>query len=71
MTTDVRQIVLDMKMARIIALYSEQHNISLAEAADIFYKSDTAKLIEKGTADLHCRSDQYLADELWLEVNPA
>ncbi|MCD8285579.1 MAG: DUF3791 domain-containing protein [Prevotellaceae bacterium] len=68
-TTDVRQIVLDMKIARIIDLYSSQHGVSLAEAADSYYKSVTARLIEDGVADLHCRSDQYLADELWLELH--
>ncbi len=67
-TSDLRQTILDMKIARIIALYSEGHNVSLAEAADIYYSSLIAKQIEAGTADLHCRSDKYLADELWLEM---
>ncbi len=70
-TSDVRQTILDMKMARIIALYSEEHNVSLAEATDTYYSSVIAKQIEAGVADLHCRSDKYLADELWLEVNTA
>ncbi|WP_455662636.1 hypothetical protein [Pradoshia sp.] len=70
MTTkeDGKQIVLDMKIARIIALYSEEHHVSLEEATDTYYKSVTAQLIEEGVADLHCRSDKYLADELWLEM---
>ncbi len=67
-TSNVRQTILDMKIARIIALYSEEHHVSLAEAADIYYSSIIAKQIENGTADLHCRSDKYLADELWIEV---
>lgn len=62
-----KQIVLDMKIARIISLYSKEHCVPLAEAADVFYRSETARLIEDGVADLHCRSDKYLADELWLE----
>ena len=37
------------------------------EALDFFYKSDTYKLISQGIADMHCRSDEYLADELLLE----
>ncbi len=67
-TSNVRQVVLDMKIARIIALYSEQHDVPLDEAADIYYKSITSQLIEEGAGDLHCRSDQYLVDELWFEV---
>ncbi len=67
-TSDLRQSILDMKIARIIALFSEEHNISLDEATDIFYSSLIGKQIEAGTADLHCRSDKYLADELWLEL---
>lgn len=67
-TPNTRQIVLDMKIARIIAMYSEQHGVSLEEAADTYYKSVTSKLIEEGAGDLHCRSDQYLVDELWIEV---
>ncbi len=67
-TSDVHQIILDMKIARIIRIYSEEHNVSLEEATDIYYTSTMAKMIEAGIADLHCRSDQYLANELWLEV---
>ncbi len=32
------------------------------------YHTSLQKVIEAGVADLHCRSDKYLADELWLEV---
>lgn len=66
---DGKQIVLDMKIARIIAIYSEEHGVSLEEATDIYYKSTTSQLIEDGIADLHCRSDRYIADELWIEVH--
>jgi hypothetical protein len=34
---------------------------------DIFYNSPLLPLIEEGTADLHCRSDHYLAEEIWQE----
>lgn len=60
------RIVLDMKYARIISLLSEQLNISLEKAMDMFYTSPAFELIEDGVADLHCRSDQYLADEIVL-----
>lgn len=41
--------------------------ISLQEATDIYYESETADLIDDGVADLHCRSDKYLATEVWAE----
>ena len=42
-------------------------HVSLQKATDIYYNSVTANLIEEGIADLHCRSDKYLANEVWLE----
>ncbi len=68
-STESRQVILDMKIARIIQAYSERYNVSLEEATDLYYNSVTSELIEEGIADLHCRSDKYLADELWLEYH--
>ncbi|GJG26375.1 hypothetical protein PRRU23_00750 [Segatella bryantii] len=42
-------------------------DVPLDEATDIFYSSETASMIEDGIADLHCRSDRYLAGEVWRE----
>lgn len=67
MSEDSKQILRSAQCARIIAAISEMHNITLQEAADIYYNSDTATLIEDGIADLHCRSDKYLAEEVWNE----
>lgn len=53
--------------ARIIVCISEMFDVTLAEATDIYYNSETANLIEEGIADLHCRSDKYLAEEVWRE----
>ena len=64
-----RQIILDRKIARIIEAYSVLYSVSLEEAADIYYNSITSQLIEEGIADLHCRSDRYLAEEVWRELN--
>lgn len=33
-----------------------------------FYDSDTYMLMSEGVADMHCRSDEYLADELLMEL---
>ena len=53
--------------ARIINEISQMHSVSLEEAMDIFYNSPLLPLLEEGVADLHCRSDKYLAEEIWRE----
>jgi len=58
-----------MKYARLIEGISQEQNISLEEAMDRFYHSDTFQMIQSGVADLHCRSDKYLVDEFCLEWN--
>ena len=47
------------------------YNIGMDEAADIFYNSELLPLIENGVADLHCRSDKYLACEIWRDYKEA
>jgi hypothetical protein len=59
--------LLQMKYARIVRLFAEQMQISDEDALDFFYASDLYRLVSQGVADLHCRSDEYLADALWLE----
>lgn len=58
------RILRDMKYARIIELISEKLHVSLDEAMEIFYTSPLFEIIDDGTADLICRSDIYLADEI-------
>ena len=59
--------ILEAKYARIINEISQMYNVSLEEAMDIFYNSPLLPLLEEGIADLHCRSDKYLAEEIWRE----
>ena len=59
--------ILEAKYARIIEAMSQLHDMSLEEAMDIFYNSPLLPLIEEGVAELHCRSDRYLAEEIWRE----
>ena len=56
------------KNARIIMSICEIYGISLPQAAEIFYDSDTSDMIEEGVADLQCRSDKYLATVVWEEM---
>lgn len=69
MSEDSKQIIRSAKYARIILCISEMYGVSLEEATDIFYNSETSNMIEEGVADLHCRSDKYLAEEVWDEYN--
>lgn len=59
--------ILQMKYARIIKIFAEQANLSYEDALGKFYDSQTYDLISNGIADMHCFSDEYLADELLLE----
>lgn len=61
--------ILQMKYARIILLIAEMKKISEEEAMDIFYNSKTFYMVSNGIADMHCRSDQYIADEICMEQN--
>jgi aminoglycoside phosphotransferase family enzyme len=67
MSEESKLILRSVKTARIIENISEMFNVSLQDATDIYYNSETANLIEEGIADLHCRSEKYLAEEVWLE----
>jgi len=59
--------LLQNKYANVIAKISERKGISLREAMDIFYRSYTYQEMRQGIADMHCRSDGYLAEEISLE----
>lgn len=58
------RILQDMKYARIINLIAEKQHVTLEEAMDTLYSSPLFEIIDDGTADLICRSDLYLADEI-------
>lgn len=58
------RILRDMKYARIIELIASKQNVSREEAMEVLYSSPLFDIIDDGTADLICRSDIYLADEV-------
>jgi len=58
-----------MKYARVVELFAQLSGMELEDALAFFYDSDTYALMSEGVADLHCRSDEYLADELMLELS--
>ena len=59
--------ILEAKYARIINEISNMYSVSIEKAMDIFYNSPLLALLEEGVAELHCRSDKYLAEEIWRE----
>ena len=58
------RILRDMKYSRIIQIIAEKQQISLEKAMDMLYSSPLFEIIDDGTADLICRSDLYLANEI-------
>lgn len=58
-----------MKYARIIEAMAQMMETDNITAMGIFYNSETMQLINDGVADLHCRSDLYLAEEVIREYH--
>jgi len=61
------RILLWRKYAHVINAVSLRENIDLVQALDIFYKSYTYQEMREGISDMHCRSDEYLAEEIVRE----
>lgn len=61
------KILLQKKYTRVITLFAKQQNISIEKALDFFYESEVYQEVSKGISDMHCRSDEYLAEELSME----
>ena len=59
--------LLRMQYSRVIALFVEKAGITLEEALDFFYHSMEYQLLREGVSDLHCMSDDYLAEDLLEE----
>ncbi|MCI8308565.1 MAG: DUF3791 domain-containing protein [Lachnospiraceae bacterium] len=59
--------LLQMKYARIINIFAGKANISLYDGLTFFYHSALYRLVRRGISDLHCMSDDYLADNLFDE----
>ena len=66
---EANSVLLQKKYVRIVALFAEQMQLTLDEALEFFYRSETYQELRDGIADLHCRSDQYVVDELKLEFS--
>lgn len=60
-------VLLQKKYTRVVECFAKEQNLSLDAALDFFYRSEVYQLISKGVSDMHCRSDEYLAEELRQE----
>ena len=60
-------ILLQKKYSRVIECFAKGQGLSLNEALDFFYHSQVYQLMRDGISDMHCMSDEYLAEELKLE----
>ncbi len=56
------------KYARVIEEYARMAGCPLDEAMDAFYRSQTYRLMRDGVSDMHCMSENYLAEELADEL---
>ena len=63
------KIILQRKYACIVQIFADKTGRSYEEALGLFYDSKTFELISEGVADMHCMSDEYLVDELMMELD--
>ena len=59
--------LLQYKYDSVIEELSGLKGITLRQALDMFYKSQTYSEIREGISDMHCRSDKYLAEDILAE----
>ena len=64
-------ILLQKKYARVVEFFARENGLSIREALDIFYRSELYVLMSEGLSDMHCRSDEYLVEELTEEWKEA
>ena len=64
----VRRIILRNRIGCIVAKMSELFRISLTEALDVFYRSDTCCRFHDEKTGLYLYGDLYIIDELEIEL---
>lgn len=63
-----KDVLLQMKYARIISLFAEERGITRDEALDFFYGSDLYVLLSKQTGGLYAEGDGYIVELLEEEA---
>ena len=64
----VRRIILHSRIGCIVAKMSELFRISLMEALDVFYRSETCRRFHDEKTGLYLYGDLYIIDELEIEL---
>ena len=64
----VNPTLLQMKYSRVICLLAKALGISIPDAMDVFYRSETYRNLSEPKNHLHNMGDLYLVDELMLEL---
>ncbi len=57
-------VLLQKKYGKVVECFATRMHISLDEALGIFYHSNVYRLMSEGVSDMHCRSVEYLSEEL-------
>lgn len=57
----------ESEIIAVVAKFAALEKISLDDALEFFYHSDLYQLVSQGVSDMHCMSDEYLAEELDME----
>ncbi len=52
---EANKTILQMKYARIVAIFAKKSGLLLEDALAFFYDSDTYMLISEGVADSNCK----------------
>ncbi len=60
-------VLLQKKYARVVEQFASNVHTDLDNALNIFYNSVLYDLMHEGISDMHCMSDEYLAEELAAE----
>ena len=61
------KILLQKKYVRVVDLFAKEQKMNVKEALDFFYTSVVYREVSEGISDMHCRSDEYLVEELKRE----
>ncbi len=65
----MRDIIRWQRIGCIVTKVSRRFNVSLSEALDLFYRSDTCRRFHDEDTGLYLYGDLYIVDELAMELH--
>jgi hypothetical protein len=65
---NANKTLLQLKYRDVVCAIAARENVSLRTALDILYNSSTYIEMREGVSDMHCRSDKYLSEEIFLRA---